>query len=95
MMMLTMTTKEFRSMVREAGINAWQMYTNPCVKEGARTVGVMLTSSDHEAQLLKMTEVMKKNGHDPEAHNMRLTDSRSNRHYYGAVYIRGVAKFEK
>lgn len=93
--MLTMTTKEFRSMIREAGISTWQMYTNPCVTEGARTVGARLTTNDIDGELQKIIEVMKKHGHDPEAHNMRLTDSRSERHYYGAAYIRGVAKFEK
>lgn len=93
--MLTMNTKQFRSMVREAKVASWQFYTNPCAKEGARTVGVMLTAADGNGELQKLIEVMKKNGHDPEAHNMRLTDSRSNRHYYGAVYIRGVAKFEE
>lgn len=89
--MLTMTTKQFRAMIREANL-AFQMYTNPCAKEGARNVGAMIS---RESDLDKFVDIMKKNGHDPEAHNIRLTDSRANRFYYGSLYIRGVAKYEE
>lgn len=93
--MLTMTTKQFRNMVREAGVASWQMYTNPCSLSGARNVGVMLRTVDGNGELQKLVEVMKKHGHDPDVHNARVTDSRQGRHFYGWVYIRGVAKYEE
>jgi hypothetical protein len=93
--MLTMTTKQFRSMLREAGIGVWQCYTNPCAKEGARNVGAMLTEADVQGELQKLIDVMKKHGHNPEDHNIRITDSRVGRHWYGWQYIRGVAKYEE
>lgn len=86
--MLTMTTKQFRNMVREAGVASWQMYTNPCSLSGARNVGVMLRTADGNGELQKLVEVMKKHGHDPDVHNVRVTG-------HGWVYIRGVAKFEE
>lgn len=93
--MLTMTTKQFRAMIREAGINAGQMYTNPCAAEGARTVGAMLTEADAQGELQKLIDVMKKYGHNPKDHNIRITDSRAGRHRYGWQYIRGVAKYDE
>ena len=87
--MLTMTTKQFRSMLREAGVDVWQCYTNPSVKESARTVGAMLTESNVHNELQKFVDVMTKYGHDPKAHNIRITDSGR------CYYIRGVAAYQE
>ena len=93
--MLTMTTKQFRNMIREAGIASWQMYTNPSALSGARNVGVMLKTVDGNGELQKLTEVMKKHGHDLKAHNVRVTGSRHPRYNCGWFYTRGVAKYEE
>lgn len=93
--MLTMTTKQFRSMLREAGVSVLQCYTNPCVKDGARNVGAMLTTANANTELKKLIKVMKKHGHNPKDHNIRITDSRQDRHCYGWQYIRGVAKYDE
>lgn len=87
--MLTMNTKEFRSILREAGVSAWQVYINKCVNPNARNVGVMLSNSNGQNELKLLTDAMIKHGHDPKAHNMRVCDKE------GFVYIRGVAKFDQ
>lgn len=94
--MLTMNTKQFRAMLREANVGVWQCYTNPCVKRGVRNVGAMLTGADVQGELNKLIEVMKKHGHDPKKHNIRITDSSNGgKVRYGYYYIRGVALYDQ
>lgn len=87
---LTMNTKEFRQMMREAGVEG-PFHTNPRKGvEDERNVGALVWD---QKKLLAVRDLMKSKGHDPDLHGLKVCEPQ--RQHYSMCYIRCKAKFEK